>query len=311
MSNKERYNLPTIDDFFERTHGDYIGRVQKIDADKIINFKYHPFKVKDDAEMDKLVESIKENGVLNPIIVRQTKDGMYEIVSGHRRKRATELAGLDGLPCIVRDLSDEEAIILMVDSNLQRAEILPSEKAFAYKMKMEAMNKQGKRTDLTLAPVEHKYIQNKTSREIIAEENNESREQVRRYIRLTKLIPDILNMVDEKKIAFRPAVEISYLKENDQQKLFDIMEKYDATPTLAQAISMKKMSSEMILTNEKIDEIMGEEKANQIEKFKMNMSKLEDILPKNIVTQSQIEDFILMCVKEHNQRVKQRKNLLR
>lgn len=199
----------------------------------------------------------------------------------------------------------------MVDSNLQREEILPSEKAYAYKMKMEAMNKQGKRTDLTLAPVEQKYIQNKTSREIIAEENNESREQVRRYIRLTKLIPDILNMVDEKKIAFRPAVEISYLKENEQQKLFEVMEKYDATPTLAQAISMKKMSSEMILTNEKIDEIMGEEKANQIEKFKMNMSKLEDILPKNIVTQSQIEDFILMCVKEHNQRVKQRKNLLR
>ncbi len=311
MSNKERYNLPTIDDFFERTHGDYIGRVQKVDINKIINFKDHPFKVKDDTEMDKLVESIKENGILNPIIVRETKEGNYEIVSGHRRKRATELARLDGIPCIVRDLSDEEAIILMVDSNLQREEILPSEKAFAYKMKMEAMNKQGKRTDLTLAPVEHKYIQNKTSREIIAEENNESREQVRRYIRLTKLIPDILNMVDEKKIAFRPAVEISYLKENDQQKLFDIMEKYDATPTLAQAISMKKMSSEMILTNEKIDEIMGEEKANQIEKFKMNMSKLEDILPKNIVTQSQIEDFILMCVKEHNQRVKQRKNLLR
>lgn len=199
----------------------------------------------------------------------------------------------------------------MVDSNLQREEILPSEKAFAYKMKLEAMNKQGKRTDLTLAPVEQKYIQNKTSREIIAEENNESREQVRRYIRLTKLIPDILNMVDEKKIAFRPAVEISYLKEKEQQKLFDAMEKYDATPTLAQAINMKKLSLETVLTNEKIDEIMGKEKANQIEKFKMNMSKLEDVLPKNIVTQSQIEDFILMCVKEHNQRVKQRKNLSR
>lgn len=311
MNNKEKFNLPTIDDFFEKTHGDYIGRVQKVDIDKIINFKDHPFKVKDDAEMHKLVESIKENGVLNPIIVRQTKEGKYEIVSGHRRKRATELAGLDGIPCIVRDLSDEEAIILMVDSNLQREEILPSEKAYAYKMKMEAMNKQGKRTDLTLAPVEQKYIQNKTSREIIAEENNESREQVRRYIRLTKLIPDILNMVDEKKIAFRPAVEISYLKENEQQKLFDAMEKYDATPTLAQAISMKKLSLEMTLTNEKIDEIMGEEKANQIEKFKMNMSKLEDVLPKNIVTQSQIENFILMCVKEHNQRVKQRKNLSR
>lgn len=311
MSNKERYNLPTIDDFFERTHGDYVGRVQKINIDKIINFKEHPFKVKDNAEMSKLVESVKENGVLNPIIVRQTKDGKYEIVSGHRRKRATELAGIDGIPCIVRNLSDEEAIILMVDSNLQREEILPSEKAYAYKMKIEAMNKQGKRTDLTLAPVEQKYIQNKTSREIIAEENNESREQVRRYIRLTKLIPDILNMVDEKKIAFRPAVEISYLKEKEQQKLFDAMEKYDSTPTLAQAINMKKQSAEMTLTNERIDEIIGEEKANQIEKFKMNMSKLEDLLPKNIIIQSQIEDFILMCIKEHNQRVKQRKNLSR
>ena len=291
MSNKEKFNLPTIDDFFEKTHGDYIGRVQKVDIDKIINFKDHPFKVKDDTEMDKLVESIKENGVLNPIIVRQTKEGKYEIVSGHRRKRATELAGLDGIPCIVRDLSDEEAIILMVDSNLQREEILPSEKAYAYKMKMEAMNKQGKRTDLTLAPVEHKYIQNKTSREIIAEENNESREQVRRYIRLTKLIPDILNMVDEKKIAFRPAVEISYLKESEQQKLFDTMEKYDSTPTLAQAITMKKLSLEATLTNEKIDEIMGEEKANQIEKFKMNMSKLEAILPRILLHKVKLKNL--------------------
>ena len=311
MSNKERYNLPTIDDFFERTHGDYIGRVQKVDINKIINFKDHPFKVKDDTEMDKLVESIKENGILNPIIVRETKEGNYEIVSGHRRKRATELAGLDGIPCIVRDLSDEEAIILMVDSNLQREEILPSEKAYAYKMKMEAMNKQGKRTDLTLAPVEQKYIQNKTSREIIAEENNESREQVRRYIRLTKLIPEILDMVDEKKIAFRPAVEISYLKENEQYMLFDSMKRYDATPSLAQAISMKKQSAEMTLTADKIDEIMRAEKANQIEKFKINMSKLENMLPHNIVTQSQIENFILMCIKEHNQREKQRRNLSR
>lgn len=311
MSNKERYNLPTIDDFFERTHGDYIGRVQKVDINKIINFKDHPFKVKDDTEMDKLVESIKENGILNPIIVRETKEGNYEIVSGHRRKRATELAGLDGIPCIVRDLSDEEAIVLMVDSNLQREEILPSEKAFAYKMKMEAINKQGKRTDLTLAPLEQKYIQNKTSREIIAEENNESREQVRRYIRLTKLIPEILDMVDEKKIAFRPAVEISYLKENEQYMLFDSMKRYDATPSLAQAISMKKQSAEMTLTADKIDEIMGAEKANQIEKFKINMSKLENMLPHNIVTQSQIENFILMCIKEHNQREKQRRNLSR
>lgn len=311
MKNTERYNLPTIDDFFERTHGDYMGRVQKIEIDKIINFKNHPFKVKDDTEMNKLIESIKENGVLNPIIVRQTEQGNYEIISGHRRKRATELAGLDGIPCIVRDLTDEEAIILMVDSNLQREEILSSEKAFAYKMKMEAMNKQGKRTDLTLAPMEQKYMQNKTSREIIAEENNESREQVRRYIRLTKLIPEILDMVDEKKIAFRPAVEISYLKENEQYILFDTMKKYDATLSLAQAISMKKHSTEKTLTKDKIDAIMGEEKANQIEKFKINMSKLENILPRNIVTQRQIENFIVMCVKEHNQREKQRKNLAR
>lgn len=311
MSNKERFNLPTIDDFFERTHGDYIGRVQKVNINKIINFRNHPFKVKDDTEMDKLVESIKENGVLNPIIVRQTKEGKYEIISGHRRKRATELVGLDGIPCIVRDLSDEEATILMVDSNLQREEILPSEKAFAYKMKMEAMNKQGKRTDLSSAPMEQKYIHRKTTREIIAEENNESREQVRRYIRLTKLIPEILDMVDEKKIAFRPAVEISYLKENEQYILFDTIGRYDATPSLAQAISMKKQSTEKTLTKDKIDAIMGEEKANQIEKFKINMSKLESILPRNIVTQNQIENFIIMCVKEHNQREKQRRGLSR
>lgn len=311
MRNAERYNLPTIDDFFERTHGDYIGRVQKIEIDKIVNFKNHPFKVKDDTEMDKLVQSIKENGVLNPIIVRQTKEGKYEIVSGHRRKRATELVGLDGIPCIVRDLSDEEATILMVDSNLQREEILPSEKAFAYKMKMDAMNKQGKRTDLSLAPMEQKYVQRKTTREIIAEENKESREQVRRYIRLTKLIPEILDMVDEKKMSFRPAVEISYLKENEQYVLFDTMERYDATPSLAQAISMKGQSTEKILTKDKIDAIMGEEKANQIEKLKINMSKLKSILPRNIVTQNQIENFIIICVKEHNQREKQRRGLSR
>jgi ParB family chromosome partitioning protein len=199
----------------------------------------------------------------------------------------------------------------MVDSNLQREEILPSEKAFAYKMKIEAMNKQGQRTDLTSAPMEQKYIQGKTTREIIAEQNNESREQVRRYVRLTKLIPEILNMVDEKRIAFRPAVEISYLTEDEQYKLFDIMKMYDATPSLSQAISMKKISAEMPLTSEKIDEILREEKANQVEKIKISMNKLENILPRNLVTQKQIENFILMCVEEHNKREKQRKDLSR
>lgn len=304
MNKNERFNLPTVDDFFERTHGSYVGRIEKIETKKLNEFKGHPFKVKEDAEMDKLVESIKENGVLNPVIVRELEDGSFEMISGHRRKRAAEIASMEKIPCIVRNLTDEEATILMVDSNLQREEILPSEKAFAYKMKMEAMNKQGQRTDLTSAPVEQKSNR-KTTREIIAEENNESREQVRRYIRLTELIPEILNMVDEKKIAFRPAVEISYLKEDEQYMLLDAMQFNDCTPSLAQAISLKKRSLENSLTAERIDEIMEEEKSNQIPKFKMNMEKIESVLPRNVVSQKDREDFIIMCVKEHNKRQKE------
>lgn len=305
MNKNEKFNLPTVDDFFERTHGSYVGRIENIETKKLNEFKGHPFKVKEDAEMDKLVESIKENGVLNPVIVRELEDGSFEMISGHRRKRAAEIASMEEIPCIVRNLTDEEATILMVDSNLQREEILPSEKAFAYKMKMEAMNKQGQRTDLTSAPVEQK-LNRKTTREIIAEENNESREQVRRYIRLTELIPEILNMVDEKKIAFRPAVEISYLKEDEQYTLLDAMQFNDCTPSLAQAISLKKRSLENSLTAERIDEIMEEEKSNQIPKFKMNMEKIESVLPRNVVSQKDREDFIIMCVKEHNKRQKQK-----
>lgn len=305
MKKNEKFNLPTVDDFFERTHGSYVGRIENIETKKLNEFKGHPFKVEDDAEMDKLAESIKENGVLNPVIVRELEDGSFEMISGHRRKRAAEIVNMEEIPCIVRKLTDEEAIILMVDSNLQREEILPSEKAFAYKMKMEAMNKQGQRNDLTSAPVEQK-LNRKTAREIIAEENNESREQVRRYIRLTELIPDILNMVDEKKIAFRPAVEISYLKEDEQYTLLDAMQFNDCTPSLAQAISLKKRSLENSLMAEKIDEIMEEEKSNQIPKFKMNMEKIESVLPRNVVSQKDREDFIIMCVKEHNKRQKQK-----
>ena len=235
MPNKklnERYNLPTIDDFFENTHGSYMGRVEKIDLSKIQEFKNHPFKVKDDEQMESLVESIKENGVLNPIIVRQIEDGKFEIISGHRRKRAVELANFKEIPCIVRDLTDEEATILMVDSNLQREEILPSEKAYAYKMKMEAMKRQGERTDLTSTPLVEKLRTN----EKIGEETGESREQIRRYIRLTKLIPELLQMVDDKKIAFRPAVEISYLTEKEQSILLDIIVYNESTPSLSQSI---------------------------------------------------------------------------
>ena len=310
MNNKkinEPYNLPTLDDFFERTHGSYMGRVEKIDTNRIENFKNHPFKVKDDEQMENLVESIKENGVLNPIIVRPTKDNKFEIVSGHRRKRAVELADIGEIPCIVRELTDDEATILMVDSNLQREEILPSEKAFAYKMKMEAMGRQGKRTDLTSTPLVEKLRTN----EQLAEEVGESREQIRRYIRLTNLIPEILQMVDEKKIAFRPAVEISYLTKDEQEILLDIMQYNESTPSLAQAILMKKQSQDKILTEEKIEEVMSEEKPNQIEKIKINRSKIENVIPKNIVTQNEIEDFIVMCIQEHNKKQRQKENLSR
>ena len=298
MKKNEKFNLPTVDDFFERTHGSYVGRIENIETKKLNEFKGHPFKVKEDAEMDKLVESIKENGVLNPVIVRELEDGSFEMISGHRRKRAAEIANMEEIPCIVRNLTDEEATILMVDSNLQREEILPSEKAFAYKMKMEAMKHQGKES---LLPLDTKYTGDK-----IGKEQGDSRVQVHRYIRLTELIPEILNMVDEKKIAFRPAVEISYLKEDEQYTLLDAMQFNDCTPSLAQAISLKKRSLENTLTAEKIDEIMEEEKSNQIPKFKMNMEKIESVLPRNVVSQKDRENFIIMCVKEHNKRQKQK-----
>ena len=247
MSNKkihESYNLPTLDDFFERTHGSYMGRVEKIDTNRIENFKNHPFKVKDDEQMENLVESIKENGVLNPIIVRPTKDNKFEIVSGHRRKRAVELADIEEIPCIVRELTDDEATILMVDSNLQREEILPSEKAFAYKMKMEAMGRQGKRTDLTSTPLVEKLRTN----EQLAEEVGESREQIRRYIRLTNLTPELLELVDDEFIhdkktyltlGITTAVELSYLSKDAQKLVYYTIIYEDLTPSYAQALKIR------------------------------------------------------------------------
>ena len=246
-------------------------KVEMISLDKITDFKNHPFKVKDDEDMRKMVESVREYGVLNPILVRAKADGNYEIISGHRRKRASEIVRKTSIPAIVRNLTDDEATIIMVDSNLQREEILPSEKAFAYKMKLEAISRQGTRSDLTSTPMESKLRSN----EIVGEQNGESREQVRRYIRLTELVPDILRMVDEKKMAFRPAVEISYLTKEEQKDLYDIMQYSDATPSLAQAIRLKKLSQEKILDVDKMDEIMSEEKPNQVVKLKISQSKLE------------------------------------
>lgn len=281
----------------ENMQNDTFEKVELISIHEIFDFENHPFKVREDEEMKNMMESVKEYGVLHPILVRSRLEGGYEIISGHRRKRASEIARVGAIPAIIRDLTDDEATILMVDSNFQREEILPSEKAFAYKMKLEAIKHQGKES---LRPMVDKL----KSADIIGENTEESGRQVQRYIRLTELIPEILKMVDEKKVAFRPAVEISYLTKDEQRELFDMMQYSDATPLLTQAIKLKKLSQKKLLNTEKIDKIMSENKPNQVLKFKISHSKLDELLPKNMKKDSEIEEFILNCIKEHNQRVK-------
>ena len=257
--------------------------------------------------MLEMSENIKRYGVTQPVIVRQKNDGRFEMISGHRRKRASILAGKENINAIVKKLTDEEAVILMVDSNEnQREEILPSEKAFAYRMKYEAIKKQGQRTDITSGPV----VQKSNSLEEIAKDSKESYKQVQRYIRLTFLIPEILDMVDEKKIAFRPAVEISYLSEDNQYVLLDIMQFSDITPSLAQAIQLKKLEQEGNLDTNKIEELMSQEKPNQVEKLKFNAERFEAVFPKNIQSNQEKEDFLFMCVQEHNQRERAKKRAL-
>ncbi len=270
--NDKKMQLPkiTADDLFSSQEDrDKIATVRNIDIDNIVDFPDHPFKVRQDDNLNKMVESINEMGVLNPIIVRPLENGKYQMISGHRRKFASKLANKDNIPAIVKDLTDDEATILMVDSNIQREELLPSEKAFAYKMKLEAIKHQGERNDLTSAPLGHK-LDNKTSREIIADEQNESREQIRRYIRLTELIPELLQKVDDKIIAFRPAVELSYLSIDNQTDLVDIIDYTDATPSLAQAIQMKKLEQKGELNADVIDDLLSKEKPNQVEKIRFN-----------------------------------------
>ncbi|MCR5185517.1 MAG: ParB/RepB/Spo0J family partition protein [Clostridia bacterium] len=307
VTNKSlEFNLPSVDDLFEPVKGKDILDIEKvipISIKEITNFPNHPFKVVEDERMQDMVKSIKERGVMLPVIVRTKEDGGYEMISGHRRKRACELAGIEEIPCIIKNLTDEEATILMVDTNIQqREEILPSEKAFAYKMKLEAMNHQGERTDLTSRQVVEKSV----SVDVIGEQNNESGRQVQRYIRLTELIPEILNMVDEKKIAFSPAVEISYLTKDEQYVLLDCMECYAATPSQAQAIHLKKLSQEGNLTAEKIEDIMGEEKPNQKEFIKIHNERIEKYIQTKIKESGKVEDFIIQCVEEHNKREKLR-----
>ena len=272
-------------------------KVLFIPLSTIDDFPNHPFQVKNDAEMQKLIASIQQEGILTPLTVRQKENGRYELISGHRRKYACQSLNLEQVPVIVRDFSREEAVIAMVDSNLQRERILPSEKAYAYRMKMEAMKHQGQRTDLTCAPMEHKSVGEKT-RDVIAAELGESREQVRRYIRLTYLIPELLEMVDREKIAFRPAVELSYLTEEEQWYLSETIESEEATPSLSQAIRMKRHSQKGTLDIDRIFHILTEQKANQVEKVKISMDKLEDYFLRG-TPPKKVEEVILKLLEHY------------
>lgn len=294
----------TLDDLFstqEQRDNDNLEKIVDVDIDLIDDFPNHPFKVIDNEEMQQMKESIEENGVLVPVIVRPKENGRYEMISGHRRKFASELALKDTIPCVVRDLSDDEATIIMVDSNMQREEILPSEKAFAYKMKLLALSHQGKRNDLTSCQVGTKF----RSDIFLAEKSDDSARQIQRYIRLTELIPDLLEKVDQKIIAFNPAVEISYLKENEQYILLDYIEYNDATPTHSQAINLKKLSLAGRLDENKIDEILSEEKPNQVPMMKFNERRIRSVLPKNI-ERDKIEDYVIKSIEFYSRHIKQK-----
>ena len=310
---EQKMKLPKLDDLFtSQAQRDYekAEKVEKIDISKISDFPNHPFKVKDDDKMEEMVKSIKQYGVILPVIVRPKNDGTYEMISGHRRKRACELAGVKQIISIVKDLSDDEATILMVDSNIQREEILPSEKAFAYKMKLEAMRHQGKNIDIDGNETSAPMVQKLTSREILGNEVGESRENIRRYIRLTHLIPELLEQVDLKRIAFRPAVELSYLSEDNQYVVQNIFEFDEVTPSLSQAIRLKKLEQEGKLTEERIEEILGQEKPNQKEFIKIHNERIDKYIPQKIKESGKVEDFIIQCVEEHNkrERLKQERN---
>ena len=276
-------------------------RVQVVPLNQIDDFPDHPFLVKDDDSMDQLVHSIEMNGVLNPVIARQKEDGRFELISGHRRKHACEKLGVEQIPVIVRDLSRDEAVIEMVDSNLQREHILPSEKAKAFKMKMDAMKRQGKRTDLTSVPVAQKL---KTTREIVAEESGESPDQVRRYVRLNELTPELLEFVDEGKIGMRPAVELSYLQEEEMRDLVDYIDTEGTFPSHAQTIRMRELSREGRLDTDTINEIMGEEKGNQKVRIKIPLERIEKYLPEG-TSQKQIEEIIVKALALYRQRQKE------
>ena len=306
---KQEMKLPKLDDLFTtQEERDYAvaEKVQEINISDISDFPEHPFKVNDDDKMQEMVKSIKEYGVILPVIVRPKEDGTYEMISGHRRKRACELAGVKQIRCIVKNLSDDEATILMVDSNIQREEILPSEKAFAYKMKLEAMKHQGKNIDIddneTSRPLDGKL----ESAEIMGKEVGESARTIQRYIRLTKLIPELLDEVDSKRIAFRPAVELSYLSDENQYVVLNKLEFDEVSPSLSQAIILKKMEQEGTITEERIEELLDKEKPNQKEFIKIHNERIDKYIPTKVKETGNVEDFIILCVQEHNKREKLR-----
>ena len=287
--------LSAYDELFKDDKEIREGRLPKIydiPLELIDDFPDHPFKVRMDEDMDQLVESVKERGLITPITLRPKEDGRYEVVSGHRRKKACEIAGLSTVKADVREMSRDEAIILMVESNLQRSTILPSEKAFSYKMRLEAMKRQGMRTDLTSVPLAQK---SKTSREMLGDAVGESQDNVRRYIRLTELIPDLLDLVDDGKIALRPAVELSYLSQNEQKILYEQILDCDCTPSHAQAIRMRKFSEEGRLNDAVIETIMQEEKPNQKEKIHIPYGQLRKYIPEN-VSYDDTRDYILQAL---------------
>ena len=299
--------MKPLDDLFstdESRAEAHLENVVTLNPADISDFPNHPFKVKQDEAMAEMVDSVKQYGVLVPALVRPKADGGYEMVAGHRRKCAATLAGITEIPCIVRNLSDDEATIIMVDSNLQRETILPSEKAFAYKMKLEAMKRQGERTDLTSSPLDKK-LKGLTSAQQVSQKSGDSQPQIYRYIRLTELIPSVLDMVDSGKIAFRPAVELSYLSKEQQQSLHDTMECEDCTPSLAQAVKMKEFSRDGKLTGEVILSIMQEEKPNQREQFKMPKERISKYFAPGTPAQK-IEDTIIKALELYRRRERQR-----
>ena len=305
---KSDFTLPTLDDLFstqELRDDAKLSKIRDIPLELIDDFPDHPFKVRDDEDMIQLVESVKERGVITPATVRQKEDGRYELISGHRRKRACELAGFEALRCEVVDLDRDAATVLMVESNYQRSQILPSEKAFAYKMRLEAMKRQaGRPAKENASPLATNFPQGRSDTEL-GEQVGESKDQVRRYIRLTNLVPELLELVDEGKIKMRPAVELSYLDEDSQRAVVDEIDLNQCTPSHDQTIRMRKFFTDGKLTPEVVSAIMGEEKPNQREKIVLRGDKVRSLIPKNIPV-SQTEDYVVKALEHYNRFLRQR-----